>query len=256
MMIIDTHTHLNTDDFQNDMDAVLERAVKAGVGKIIVIGMDEASNHIAIKLAENHEMLFATVGVHPGYVEGSTTNHLESLLNHKKVVAIGECGLDFYWKTDNKELQYKVFKEQIELAVKKKLPLIIHTRDSFTEAYEMLLPYKGKVSGVFHCFSSDFKDAQKAVDLGFYIGIDGPITFKKNEVLVELVQKIDLNYILVETDSPYMAPMPYRGKRNEPSYTRYVVEKIAQIKGLSLEEVSRITTKNAHKLFHLGGHIL
>jgi len=253
-MIVDTHAHLNTDEFKNDLESILDRAKTNGIEKIICIGMDESSNQLAISIAKKHEMVFSTVGVHPGYVEKSTTKHLEGLLHHDKIVGIGECGLDFYWRKDNKELQMKVFKEQIELAVKTKLPLVIHTRDSFTEAYEMLLPYRGKVTGVFHCFSSDFKDAKKAVDLGFYIGIDGPITFKKNEVLVELIQKIDLNFILVETDSPYMAPMPYRGKRNEPSYTKHVVEKIAEIKGLSIEDVSRITTKNAHELFHLGGY--
>jgi TatD DNase family protein len=253
-MIVDTHAHLNTEEFKDDLEAVLNRAIKNSVEKIICIGMDEVSNHLAISIADHNDMVYATVGVHPGYVDTSTTNHLESLISEKKVIAIGECGLDFYWRKDNKELQMKVFKEQIELAVKTKLPLVIHTRDSFTEAYEMLLPYQGKVTGVFHCFSSNLLDAIKAVDLGFYIGIDGPITFKKNDVLKELIQGIDLSRILVETDSPYMAPMPYRGKRNEPSYTKYVVEKIADIKGMTFDEVSRITTKNAHELFHLGGH--
>jgi TatD DNase family protein len=253
-MIVDTHAHLNTDEFKDDLESVLVRAKDNGIDKIICIGMDESSNHLAIEIAKKHEMVFSTVGVHPGYVDTSTTDHLESLLNQTKIVGIGECGLDFYWRKDNIELQKKVFQEHIDLAVKTKLPLIIHTRDSFTEAYEMLLPYKGKVTGVFHCFSSDYKDAKKAVDLGFYIGIDGPITYKKNEVLVDLIKHIDLNYIVVETDSPYMAPMPYRGKRNEPGNTKYVVEKIAEIKGLTVEEISRITTKNAHELFHLGGY--
>ncbi len=253
-MIVDTHAHLNTDDFKDDLEVVLERSMNHGVTKIICIGMDESSNRLAIDIARKHEMVYATVGVHPGYVDTSTTDHLEKLFSEEKVVAIGECGLDYYWRKDNKALQEKVFKEHIDLAVKTKLPLVIHTRDSFTEAYEMLLPYKGKVTGVFHCFSSDLLDAKKAVELGFYIGMDGPITFKKNDVLVELIQGIDLSRILVETDSPYMAPMPYRGKRNEPGYTKYVVEKIAEIKGLTFEEVSKITTKNAYDLFHLGGY--
>lgn len=252
-MIVDTHAHLNTDEFKDDLKQVLLRADEQDVKLILVIGMDEASNLIAIKQAKEHEMVYATVGLHPGYVESSTTNHLETMLKEHKVVAIGECGLDLYWKKDNINLQKKVFIEQIELAKKTKLPLVIHTRSSFEEAYQCLLPYQGEVHGVFHCFSSDLNDAKRAVELGFYIGIDGPITFKNSSVLVEIVKNIELKYILVETDSPYLAPMPYRGKRNEPGHVHYVVEKIAEIKGLTIEEVKKQTTQNAFDLFHLGG---
>lgn len=255
MMIVDTHAHLNTDEFKDDLEQVLSRADAQDVKLILVIGMDEASNLLAIEQAAEHEMVYATVGVHPGYVENSTTDHLEALLKEDKVVAIGECGLDLYWKKDNIDLQKKVFIEQIELAKKTKLPLVIHTRSSFEEAYQCLLPYQGEVRGVFHCFSSNLKDAKRAVDLGFYIGIDGPVTFKNSSELVEIVEKIELKYILVETDSPYLAPMPYRGKRNEPGYVHYVVEKIAEIKGLTIEEVKKQTTQNAFDLFHLGGFL-
>lgn len=253
-MIVDTHAHLNMEDYAEDLEQVLVNAKKNKVEKIIVIGMDEPSNHKAIKLADAHEMLYATVGVHPGYVDESTTNHLESLIQEKKVVAIGECGLDLYWRQDNYELQKKVFIEHIELAAKHHLPLVIHTRSSFEEAYQCLLPYRGKVTGVFHCFSSNLYDAKRAIGLGFYIGIDGPVTFKKATELLEIVTHIDLKHILVETDSPYLAPMPYRGKRNEPAYTKFVVDKIAEIKGVTPEAVMKQTTRNAHELFNLGGY--
>ncbi len=252
-MIVDTHAHLNTDDYNHNLEQILTNAFNHQVKKIIVIGTDEASNRRAIKLAHDHEMLFATVGVHPEYADQMTTDHLESLLNEKKVVAIGECGIDLHWRKDNLEKQKKIFTEQIELANRFKLPLVIHTRSAFEQAYQCLLPFKGEVNGVFHCFSSDLKDAKRAVELGFYIGIDGPITFKKNQELAKIVLEIDFNRILVETDSPYMAPTPFRGKTNEPAYTKYVVEKIAEIKGLSVEEVMKQTTQNAYKLFNLGG---
>lgn len=251
-MIIDTHAHLNMEDYDHDLDHVLSRALKNDVTKILVIGMDDASNQKAIQLAEEHEMLYATVGIHPGYVDSDQdTDRLRSYINHPKVIAIGECGLDFYWREDNKELQFKIYEEQIKLAIEFQKPLVIHTRNSFKEAYEKLIPYQGQVQGVFHCFSSDLEDAKKAIDLGFMIGIDGPITFKKNDVLKEIIEHIDLKHLLVETDSPYMTPAPHRGKRNEPGYTRFVVEKIAEIKKMDVHEVADITKQNAYKLFHI-----
>ena len=251
-MIVDTHAHLNMEDYDHDLDHVLSRALKNDVTKIIVIGMDDASNQRAIQLAEEHEMLYATVGIHPGYVDSDQdTNRLRSYINHPKVIAIGECGLDFYWREDNKELQFRIYEEQIKLAIEFQKPLVIHTRNSFKEAYEKLIPYQGQVQGVFHCFSSDLADARKAIDLGFMIGIDGPITFKKNDVLKEIVENIDLSHILVETDSPYMTPAPHRGKRNEPGNTRYVVEKIAEIKKMDVHEVANMTRQNAYRMFHI-----
>lgn len=251
-MIIDTHAHLNMEDYDLDIDYVLGKALKQEVLKVIVIGMEDVSNRVAIKLAEEHEMLYATVGIHPGYVDDDQdVERLKNYLNHPKVVAIGECGLDFYWRDDNKDLQRQIFLKHIELAKAYQKPLVIHTRNSFKEAYDMVLPFKGQVTGVFHCFSSDLEDAKKAVDLGFMIGIDGPITFKNNETLKKIVENIDLKHILVETDSPYLTPVPYRGKRNEPGNTRYVVEKIAEIKRMDIHDVASITTDNARRLFHI-----
>jgi len=252
-MIIDTHAHLNTKDFESDLALVIDRAIKEDVTKVLVIGMDQASSKLAIQMAETYDMIYATIGLHPGYVDEETPDFIEHLLNHPKVVGIGECGLDFYWTKENKELQITYFKRQIDLAVQTKMPLVIHTRKSFVEAYEMLLPYKGLVTGVFHCFSSTLEDALKAIDLGFYIGIDGPITYKNNQELIRIVKGIDLNYLLVETDSPYLTPVPYRGKRNEPAFTKEVVQKIAEYTNQSFEDISKITTNNAHRLFKLGG---
>jgi len=252
-MIIDTHAHLNIKEFQVNLEEVLARSRQNGVNNVIVIGMDEESNKIAIKLTKEHEMLFATVGVHPGYVDDETTEHLMELTKDDNVVAIGECGIDLYWRKDNLELQKKIFIEQIELSLKTKLPLVIHIRNSFEEAYQCLLPYKGKVKGVFHCFSSSLDDAKRVIELGFYIGIGGPVTFKKTEELKKIVKEIDLKHLVVETDSPYLAPMPYRGKKNEPAYTKYIVSKIAELKEISIEQVCRQTTNNAELLFDLGG---
>lgn len=251
-MIIDTHAHLNTDEFDHDIDEVLSNAIEQGIHKIIVIGMDKASNRKAIALQKQYPMILATAGIHPGYVDqDQDIDDLESLIQDQSLVAIGECGLDFYWQDNNKELQKKIFHKQILLAIHYQLPLIIHTRHSFDEAYMMLKPYQGKVKGVFHCFSSHLEDARKAIELGFMIGIDGPITYKNNQILKEIVENIDLKHILVETDSPYLTPMPYRGKRNEPGHTRLVVSKIAEIKNMSVNDVAYITTKNAVRLFNI-----
>ena len=251
--MIDTHLHLNIKDYEDDLDEVIKRALKQGVQKLIVIGMDLKTSLKAIEIAESYEQVYASVGLHPGYVENEDTTFIEALLDHPKVVAIGETGLDFYWSSEFKEKQIKAFLEQIKLAEKYELPLIIHTRNSFSEAYDLVKPFKHKVRGVFHCFSSHLEDALKTINLGFYIGVDGPITFKNPKDILTIVETIDLKHILVETDSPYLAPTPYRGKRNEPSYLNYIVEKIALIKDITKDEVSKITTHNAHQLFHLGG---
>lgn len=253
-MIVDTHLHLNTEDYKDDLDQVIEHAFEAGVKKLIVIGMDHDTSKQAIEIAERYEGVYASIGLHPGYVdEGDDPVFINEYISHPKVVAIGETGLDFYWTKENKDLQMKRFVEHIELSIKYHLPLVIHTRNSFQEAYDLLKPYEGKAFGVFHCFSSDEKDAKKAIDLGFYIGIDGPITFKNPKDLLPIVKNIDLKHILIETDSPYLAPSPYRGKRNEPKYLVEVVKKIADIRNITEEEVKEITTRNAHQLFKLGG---
>jgi TatD DNase family protein len=252
-MIVDTHAHLNIEDFNEDLDEVLKRAREADVKRVIVIGMDETSNTRALKLAKAHDMLYASAGIHPGYIEGQKTSSLERFYAEERVVAVGECGIDLHWRQDNLDDQIRVFKEQIELSMKHRLPLIIHTRDSFAETYEVLKPYQGRVTGVFHCFSSTLEDARRAIDLGFLIGIDGPVTYPKSFELERILKAIDLKHILVETDSPFLAPQEKRGKRNEPAYTEYIVQRIAQIKAIKPSYVADQTTKNAYQLFQIGG---
>lgn len=252
--MFDTHAHLNMSKYNNKLDKIYENARNNNVKEILVVGMDLKTSIRAIEIANTYPNTYASVGIHPAYVNESNHLELDYLYNNDKVVALGEIGLDFYWTSDNKELQLKVFEEQLLKAIKLNLPVIIHTRNSFDETYEILLKYKGKLSGVLHCFSSNYGDALKTIELGFLIGIDGPITFKNNnEELIEIVEKIDLKHILIETDSPYLTPIPFRGKENEPANVLYVARKIAEIKNISIEEVIKTTTINAHKLFKIKG---
>lgn len=250
--MIDTHAHLNIEQYEENIDQIIQNAQKIGVNKIIVVGMDKKTSLKAIQLANQYDMIYATVGIHPSYVDNSNHNELNELYNKNKVVAVGEIGLDFYWREDNKKLQEQIFEEQIQKAIQLNLPVIIHARNSFLETYNIVKKYKNQLHGVFHCFSSNLSDAQKVIDLGFYIGIDGPITFKnKNQNLVEIVKNIDLKHILIETDSPYLTPEPYRGKTNQPANVYYVAKKIAEIKKLSIDEVINTTSNNAKNLFNL-----
>lgn len=248
--MIDTHAHINTKQFNQTIDAVIDRAKANHVNHIIVIGMDAYHNKRAVDLANQYPNLYATVGIHPTTLEGDVAL-LKPFLDNKKVVAIGETGIDLYWDKTNLDLQEKYFKAQIELAIEYDLPIIVHTRDSFTEAYACLEPYKGKVRGVFHSFSSNLSDAKKAIDFGFYIGISGVVTFNKATDLHEIVEKIDLKHMILETDAPYLAPVPFRGKTNEPAYTLYVLKKVALIKNIDEKIVDEVTTNNAIKLFNL-----
>lgn len=250
--LIDTHAHLNVRQYNKNIDEILKRAKEKGVSKIIVIGMDYKTSIRAIDLANKYTNLYATVGIHPSYVDNCCHLKLNDLYKSKKVIAVGEIGIDLYHRKDNKLLQEKVFEEQVQKAIKLDLPVIIHTRNSFDEAYNILKKYKGKVKGVFHCFSSNLQDAKKVIDLGFYIGIDGPITYQNsNKLLIDIINNISLDKILIETDSPYLTPNPHRGKINEPANVYYVAKEIASIKNISLNEVIKQTTINANKLFKL-----
>lgn len=251
-LLFDTHTHINTKKYKNILSKTITNAKNNGVSKILAVGMDLETSKIAIDISKQFEAVYASVGIHPGYVNESNHLDLDYLYNNEKVIAVGEIGLDFYWQDDNKELQLKVFEEQILKAITLNLPVIIHTRKSFNETYEIVKKYQGKITGVFHCFSSNLEDAKKVIELGFYIGIDGPITFKNNnKELIEIVENIDLKHILIETDSPYLTPEPFRGKMNEPANVRFVAEKIAEIKNIDLNEVIKQTTENANKLFKI-----
>ncbi len=245
------------DQFCDEKDEIIKRAEASGIEKIITIGTTLESCRSAIKLAEDYQSLFAAVGVHPhdaSDVDSHTLEEIKTLAKHPKVVAIGETGLDYYYLNSPKEAQKKTFRAFISLAQELNLPLILHVRDAWKDALTILreeeLPAKG---GVTHCFSGSYEEAKSYMDLGFYISYTGVITFPNANSLREAAKKIPIERTLIETDSPYLAPVPKRGKRNEPSYVRYVAEKIAEIKGLSLQDVGRITTLNAKNLFNLPG---
>ncbi len=250
-MIIDTHAHLNMHQFDKDLDAVLANAKAHGVGKMIVIGMDKYHNQRALFLAEKYDNLYAAIGVHPVDVDKLSVDDILPYLEKDKVVAVGETGIDLYWHKDNLEKQKAYFIKQIELAIQYDLPIIIHTRNSFDEAYDCVKPYKGKLRGVFHSFSSGLKEAKMVIDLGLYIGISGVITFPKAVELKEIVKEVPLEHLLLETDAPFLTPAPYRGQRNEPGYTFYVAREVASIKAIDIETVKKVTTENANKLFRL-----
>lgn len=251
-MIIDTHCHLNFEEFDNRLDEVINNAFENDVLDMIIIGIDDLSNQKAIKIANKYN-LNVSIGLHPSNLDKGQMSDVYKYLDNERVVAIGETGIDLYWRQDNFEKQKEIFIKHIELAIEKQLPLIIHMRNSFNEIYEILKPYQGLVEGVFHCFTLGEDEAKKIIDLGFYIGIGGVVTFKNAIELQQAVKMIPVDKILLETDSPYLAPMPFRGKRNEPSYTKFVAIKVAELLNLSYQEIATITTNNAKNLFKLKG---
>lgn len=249
--MIDTHAHLNIEAFEDEIEDVINRAKRASVDKIIVVGMYEEANQKALRLTKQYHNLYASVGLHPSYVdEGIDFSLLEAQLQDEKVVALGEIGIDLYWVKDNLDKQIRYFKKQIELAIKHKLPIIVHSRNSSSEIYEVLKEYQGRITGVMHCFSDDMSWANQFLNLGFYIGIGGVVTFKNAKEVKEVAKNVPLERLLVETDSPYLAPTPHRGKKNEPAYTAYVLEAIAQLRQMTKEDLNDITTKNAKRLFN------
>lgn len=251
--MIDTHIHLNLKQYENDLEDVINRSFSNGIQKIICVGMDYESSLKAKEIAHSHKNIFFSAGYHPGYIDDYNEEEYiktVALLDDNKAVAVGEIGIDLYWRQDNLDKQIEVFEKQINLAIKHNLPIIVHSRNSFDEIYKTILPYKGKIKGVFHCFSGTFKEALKVIDLGFYIGVDGPITYKNNDDLNEVVQKISLSDILIETDGPYLSPVPLRGRRNEPQNLIYVAEKIAEIKEMDIKKVIKETSINAYNLFY------
>ena len=256
-MLIDSHAHIQGPEYQGDVDAVVARAKQAGIKKIIVVGGagDLASNKAALALARSFPELYATVGMHPHDakdVGAKEFEELEELASEEKAIAVGETGLDYYYSHSAHDIQRNVFSRFIVLARETALPLIVHERDAHRDAADLLRTYgAGGLRGVIHCFTGDYAAARNYLDLGFYLSFTGIITFKNADPLREVVRKVPLQRVLVETDSPYLTPVPYRGRRNEPAYVRLVAETIATIKKMSLEEVARITTRNVGELFHV-----
>lgn len=254
--LVDSHTHLNDEKFAGEEQAAIERARAAGVTKLINMGDTLQSSAKAVELADAYEGVYAGVGIHPEEAFPLTAKEDEMLAKwteHERVIAIGEIGLDYYWvkEQDKRDLQKEIFIHQIDLARQLHLPICVHDREAHGDTLAILKREARDVPGVMHCFSGSWEIAQELFKLGWYIGVDGPLTFKNAAKLPEIVKKAPLERILVETDAPYMAPVPMRGKRNEPAYVRYVAAKVAEIKGISLEEVARQTTENAKNLYHI-----
>lgn len=255
-MLFDTHVHLNDPQFDEDREAVIERAQRRyNVGRMINIGYNRETIPSCLKLAETYDFIYAAIGWHPHdakHMRDRDLSWLESLTRHEKVVAIGEMGLDYYRDHSPRDVQADVFRKQIALARKVKLPIIIHDRDAHEDVVRILREeHAEEVGGVMHCFGGDWRIAEQCLELGFYIGFDGPITFKKADDVRDIARRVPIDRLLLETDCPYLAPEPRRGKRNEPGYVYYVAEKMAEIRGMSIEQVAAQTTENACRLFNL-----
>lgn len=254
--MIDSHCHLDNKAFETDRDAALERALAAGVTHLLAIGTGEGPPDdltAGIELAEKHPAFRATVGVHPhdaAKVTPETYMRLSDLLQHPKVVGYGEIGLDYFHNFSPPEVQQAVFVRQMEIAREAKLPIVIHTRDAWADTFRLIEEHWPRdAGGVFHCFSGGPQELQKVVDLGFHIGLGGVLTFPRSDALREAAAQAPADRILLETDAPYLAPVPFRGKRCEPAHTLQTAAKLAEVRGVVLEEIDRLTTANFQRLF-------
>ncbi|BFI97599.1 MULTISPECIES: TatD family hydrolase [Priestia] len=252
-MLFDTHVHLNAEQYEDDLQEVINRALEKGVQNMVVVGFDEPTIKKAIQIAETYDFIYASVGWHPVDAVDMTDEHLawiEELAQHPKVVALGEMGLDYHWDKSPKEVQKDVFRRQIRLARKVNLPIIIHNRDATEDVVTILKEeHVEEVGGIMHCFTGSIEVAKQCMDMNMYISFGGPVTFKNAKKPKEVATELPLDKLLIETDCPYLTPHPFRGKRNEPGYVSYVAEQIAELKGITYEELADITTANAKKLF-------
>lgn len=251
--MIDSHCHLDFPDFDRDREEVIVQAAEYGVDRIINIGADIAASRRSLALAVQYEHIYCTVGVHPHDAKTLTASFLgemEKMAAHPKVVGIGEIGLDYYRNLSPHDVQKRAFVQQLDLAVKLSKPVVIHVREAMDEAITIVKNYAGKVTGVFHCFPGTIDEARQVADLGFSISVGGVITYK-NSKMAEVAREADLETILIETDAPYLTPIPHRGKRNVPAYVRIVRDHLAMLRGIDAAEVDKITTRNTEKLFGL-----
>ena len=253
-MIFETHSHLFDKAFDQDREECLLRCKKLDMS-IMFVGYDHVANQKAYDLTKRSNKYYCSAGIHPSEANENYEDDLiklEEFIKTHNVQALGECGLDYYWDTaPDRSLQKALFKAQLDLAVKYNLPVIIHTREAWQDTYEILKEYKGKVTGIMHCYTGSYEMAKEFIKLGFYIAIGGAVTFKNANEAKRVVANIDLNYLLVETDCPYITPTPYRGKRNESSYIVYTIAEIARIRDMQIEEIEHITFNNALKVFKI-----
>jgi TatD DNase family protein len=254
-MLIDSHAHLEMSEFKKDLEEVIQRAKESGVEYLFTVGTEKKDWKRALEIAHSHSMIYAILGVHPHNareIDERTYPALKELCRSEKVRAYGEIGLDFFRNLSPREVQIKRFREQIGLARELHLPIVVHDRDAHQETIEILKSERAaELGGIIHCFSGDYSMAKECIDMGFYISIPGTITFKNAGEFQEMVRKLPLDSLLVETDAPFLTPVPLRGKRNEPSYVRYTAQKIAEVKGIPFERVAEVTSANALRVFRL-----
>lgn len=256
MMLIDSHAHLEMPEFESDLEEVIRRAKASGVGYIFTVGTEKKDWQRTLEIAGSHPSVYAILGVHPHNakeINDQTYGTLRDLCRNEKVKAYGEIGLDFFRNLSPRDIQVERFRQQIGLARDLGLPIIVHDREAHQETLEILESEKGgDHGGIIHCFSGDYEMARKCIDMGFCISVAGSITFNKAARFQEIVKRIPLDDLLVETDAPFLTPVPFRGKRNEPSFVRYTAQKVAEIKKVSFETVAEVTTKNALRVYGLG----
>lgn len=254
-MLIDTHTHIDLENFENRFDEVLSKAQEYGVEKVVIPGVEPSGFERISMLCEKYDNVFGAVGVHPEEVEAyndEAEKQIKEYLKHPKIIAVGEIGLDYYWDKSKVERQKEIFERQILLAKEAKKPVLVHDREAHLDSFEILKKTKASETGVImHCFSGSSEFAKECVKEGFYIALGGVVTFKNSKKAKEVAQTVPLDRLLLETDAPYMAPAPFRGKENEPAYVKFVAQEIADLRGISFEEVEEATTQNAQRVLKI-----
>ncbi len=251
--MIDTHCHIDFPDFDHDREDVIVQAVEFGVDRLINIGTDFKSSRRSFALANSYENIFCTVGIHPHdskILNPKFLAEMETMADNPKVVGIGEIGLDYYRDLSPRDIQRKAFITQLDLAINLDLPVVIHVREAMEDALKIIGQYAGKLQGVLHCFPGTVEEADRVANMGFHISVNGVMTYK-NSKMQDLGREADLDMMLIETDCPYLTPIPHRGKRNVPAYTKFVCVKLAELREMSMAEIDKITTRNAEKLFRL-----
>ena len=254
-MIFDTHAHYDDEAFDEDRDELLKSMQSGGIGRIVNVGASLRGVQATYDLMRKYDFIYGALGVHPdevGELNEEKMQWLKGLLSHEKAVAVGEIGLDYYWDKESHELQKEWFKKQMELAKEVDLPVIVHSREAAQDTFDLIKSeHAGTTGGVIHCFSGSKEMAKEYIKMGYYIGVGGVVTFKNARVLKEVVESIPLERILTETDCPYLAPVPFRGKRNCSAYISYVLDMIAELKGISREEAEQVTYENARNMYRI-----
>ncbi len=255
LKLFDTHAHLNDEAFDADREAVIESLAEYGVVRVIDVACDVRTVDKTIELLEKYPFIYGTAGMHPhdaSAMDNALMDRLKQVLSHKKMLALGEIGLDYHYDFSPREVQRKWFAEQLELARELDMPVTLHIREAFGDCMDILKAHKNGLRGVMHCYSGSVETAYECLDLGLAFSFGGAVTFKNAKKPIEVIEKLPLESILLETDCPYMTPVPYRGRRNDPSFIGLVAERIAEVKGMSAEELSEITFENANRVFEMG----